>query len=90
MAKNEEMKTEFEVFKDVWNVYKKFYFVTDNNEFWDELVNECGKVRDELEYWDQVINECNKIREKHIDSTLCGKLLLVILEDLEERGKHDD
>ena len=41
MAKNEEMKTEFEVFKDVWNVYKKFYFVTDNNEFWDELVNEC-------------------------------------------------
>lgn len=45
MAKNEEMKTEFEVFKDVWNVYKKFYFVTDNNEFWDELVNECGKVR---------------------------------------------
>ena len=46
MAKNEEMKTEFEVFKDVWNVYKKFYFVTDNNEFWDELVNECGKVRD--------------------------------------------
>ena len=31
MAKNEEMKTEFEVFKDVWNVYKKFYFVTDNN-----------------------------------------------------------
>ncbi|MFQ9485807.1 MAG: hypothetical protein ACLR0J_00055 [Anaerostipes hadrus] len=73
MAKNEEMKTEFEVFKDVWNIYKKFYFVTD-----------------ELEYWDQVINECNKIREKHIDSTLCGKLLLVILEDLEERGKHDD
>ena len=42
MAKNEEMKTEFEVFKDVWNVYKKFYFVTDNNEFWDDLVNECG------------------------------------------------
>ena len=24
MAKNEEMKTEFEVFKDVWNIYKKF------------------------------------------------------------------
>ena len=43
MAKNEEMKTEFEVFKDVWNVYKKFYFVTDNNEFWDELVNECER-----------------------------------------------
>lgn len=73
MAKNEEMKTEFEVFKDVWNIYKKFYFVTD-----------------ELECWDQVIDECNKVREKHIDSTLCGKLLLVILEDLEERGKHND
>ena len=70
MAKNEEMKTEFEVFKDVWNVYKKFYFVTDNNEFWDELVNECGKVRD-----------------KYKNSNLCSRLLMVIIQDLEERGK---
>ncbi|BEG60082.1 hypothetical protein G4916_00900 [Anaerostipes hadrus] len=73
MAKNEEMKTEFNVFKDVWNVYKKFYFVTDNNEFWDELVNECGKVRD-----------------KYKNSNLCSRLLMVIIQDLEERGKNDD
>lgn len=73
MAKNEEMKTEFEVFKDVWNVYKKFYFVTDNNEFWDELVNECGKVRD-----------------KYKNSNLCSRLLMVIIQDLEERSKHID
>lgn len=64
------MKTEFEVFKDVWNVYKKFYFVTDNNEFWDELVNECGKVRD-----------------KYKNSNLCSRLLMVIIQDLEERGR---
>ena len=69
MAKNEEMKTEFEVFKDVWNVYKKFYFVTDNNEFWDER----GKVRD-----------------KYKNSNLCSRLLMVIIQDLEERSKHID
>lgn len=73
MAKNEEMKTEFNIFKDVWNVYKKFYFVTDNNEFCDELVNECGKVRD-----------------KYQNSNLCSRLLMVIIQDLEERGKNDD
>lgn len=32
MAKIEEMKTEFDIFKEVWNIYKKFFFVTDNNE----------------------------------------------------------
>ena len=32
MAKNEEMKTEYEVFKDVWNNYKKFKFVKDELE----------------------------------------------------------
>lgn len=73
MAKNEEMKTEFNIFGDVWKIYKKFYFVTDSEEFWDE-----------------VINECNKVRKKYLDSALCGKLLLVILEDLEERSKHID
>ena len=72
MAKNEEMKTEFNIFKDVWNIYKKFYFVTDNNEFWDELVNECGKVRD-----------------KYKNSNLCGRLLTIIIQDLEERGKKN-
>lgn len=73
MAKKEQMITEFNIFKDVWNVYKKFYFVTDNNEFWDELVNECGKVRD-----------------KYPNSNLCSRLLMVIIQDLEERGKNDD
>lgn len=46
MAKIEEMKTEFEVFKDVWNIYKKFYFVTDELEFWDQVIDECNKVRE--------------------------------------------
>lgn len=45
MAKNEEMKTEFNIFGDVWKIYKKFYFVTDSEEFWDEVINECNKVR---------------------------------------------
>ena len=30
------------------------------------------------------------VRKKYLDSALCGKLLLVILEDLEERSKHID
>ena len=59
--------------KKLWNIYKKFFFVTDNNEFWDELVNECGKVRD-----------------KYKNSNLCSRLLMVIIQDLEERGKNDD
>lgn len=71
MAKNEEMKTEFNIFRDVWEIYKKFYFVPDNEEFWD-----------------QVINDCSKVRAKYLNSNLCGKLLMVIIQDLEERGGH--
>ena len=73
MAKNEEMKTEFDIFKEVWTIYKKFFFVTDNNKFWDELAKECDQVR-----------------SKYPDSNLCGRLLMVIIQDLEERGKNDD
>lgn len=73
MAKNEEMKTEFNVFRDVWKVYKKFFFVTDD-----------------INYWDQVIEECGKIRDKYRGNNLCGRLIMVIIQDLEERGKNID
>ena len=73
MAKNEEMKTEFEVFKGLTVRLDVGIAITGNTEFWDELVNECGKVRD-----------------KYKNSNLCSRLLMVIIQDLEERGKNDD
>lgn len=71
MAKNKEMQTEFNIFRDVWNIYKKFYFVTNDNKFWDQLVNECGKIKD-----------------KYKNSNLCSRLLMIIIQDLEERRKE--
>lgn len=32
----------------------------------------------------------SKVRDKYKNSNLCSRLLMVIIQDLEERGKNDD
>ena len=41
-------------------------------------------------HWDELVNECGKVRDKYKNSNLCSRLLMVIIQDLEERSKHID
>lgn len=44
MATNQEMKIEFNFFRDVWNFFKKFYDVQDTENFWESAVNEAAEI----------------------------------------------
>lgn len=35
---------EFQIFTDVWNFFKKFYEVEDDDAFWDELIEESNQI----------------------------------------------
>lgn len=35
---------EFQIFATVWNFFKKFYEVEDDDAFWDELIEESNQI----------------------------------------------
>lgn len=35
---------EYQIMQDVWKVYKKFYIVTDTEEYWQRMVDEFAEV----------------------------------------------
>lgn len=46
IAKNEDMKTEFSIFTDIWNFFKKFYFIEDNDAFWSSVISEAESINE--------------------------------------------
>ena len=44
MATNEQMKTEFSFFGEVWTLFKKYYEVQDSDSYWDSLIAEADAV----------------------------------------------
>ena len=44
MATNSEMQTEFAFFGEVWQLFKKFYNVEDNDLYWENLVSEASEI----------------------------------------------
>lgn len=46
MATNQEMKIEFDFFRDVWNYFKKFYEVRDDESYWEAAVNEAAEINE--------------------------------------------
>lgn len=44
MATNEQMKTEFSYFGEVWTFFKKYYYVGNTDEFWESVVEEAAAI----------------------------------------------
>lgn len=40
MATNKEMKTEFAYFGEAWTLFKKYYDVREDNNYWDSMFDE--------------------------------------------------
>ena len=38
-ANKEEMQMEFEMFRDIWGMYKTYYHPMDSDEYWEALIN---------------------------------------------------
>lgn len=41
MARNEDMQEEFNLFRDIWILFKKYFGIAMNDELWDAL---CGEA----------------------------------------------
>lgn len=46
MATNEQMKTEFAFFGEVWTFFKKYYFPRPDDSYWENLVSESTKINE--------------------------------------------
>lgn len=44
VATNEEMKTEFAYFGEVWTLFKKYYHVQQEDSYWEKLIEEAGAI----------------------------------------------
>ena len=44
MATNEEMKTEFAYFGEVWTLFKKYYDVQQEPAYWDDLLEDASAI----------------------------------------------
>lgn len=44
MATNEEMKTEFTYFGEVWKLFKKYYDVQQEPAYWDALLEDASAI----------------------------------------------
>lgn len=44
MATNEQMKTEFSYFGEVWTFFKKYYYVGNTDEFWESVIEEAAAI----------------------------------------------
>lgn len=44
MATNEQMKTEFSYFGEVWSFFKKFYEVQEDDYYWNLVVKEAERI----------------------------------------------
>lgn len=44
MATNEEMRTEFAYFGEVWRLFKEYYYAKQEDSYWENLVEDAGKI----------------------------------------------
>lgn len=42
---------DFELMKDLWNIYKEFYIPEDTNEYWTDINNACMKFVKKYDSW---------------------------------------
>lgn len=44
LATNEEMKTEFAYFGEIWKLFKKYYYVRQEYSYWERLIEDAGAI----------------------------------------------
>lgn len=44
MAADEELKAVYNIFTDVWKMYKKYADVRSDDEYWEDVVNETNAL----------------------------------------------
>lgn len=44
MASNEQMKTEFSFFSEVWLFFKRYYEVQNTDSYWDSAIGEANAI----------------------------------------------
>lgn len=50
MATNEQIKTEFAYFGEVWTFFKKYYYVENTDAFWESIVAETAAIHQKYPY----------------------------------------
>lgn len=74
MVRNEDIRREFNMFSDIWKVYKTLLPV--------------GTADDE-KYWDEVLNAVSEIMKKY-PGKFTEDLLLAVVSDLERRCAENE
>ena len=74
MVNNKDIKEEFELFSDIWNMFKK---------------NLPVGTKDNEEYWNGVVFESEEIIRKY-QSELSKRLVFAMIDELEERSKVNE
>jgi len=74
MVKNEDIKQEFELFGDIWRIFKGLLPVGDKND---------------IEYWDTANQAVIEIMHKY-PGEFGKALALAVLDELERRCKKDE
>lgn len=74
MVSNNDIKEEFETFNTVWKFFKEVLPV---------------HSRQDDAYWNDVIEQAGRICEEY-PTELCKDFVLIILNELERRGKEHD
>lgn len=74
MVTNEQMKTEFTLFGEVWTLFKKYFDIRQSEDA----------------RWDVLLEESAAISQKYQNSPLSRDLFMAVMNELERRSKAAD
>jgi hypothetical protein len=72
LATNEEMKTEFAYFGEVWSLFKKYYHVQQEDSYWEKLIKEAGAINQKYQCElckDLILAVMNELERKGVNKT---------------------
>lgn len=52
---NNEMQVEYKLFADIWKFFKSNYYISDNEDYWNNLIDESREV--EKKYKNSLCND---------------------------------
>ena len=70
MADNQEMQVEYNLFADIWKLFKYYYHTEDNKDFWNSLIDSAREI--EKKYKSSLCNDLliaviMELENKHIN-----------------------
>lgn len=55
MADNQEMQVEYNLFSDIWKLFKYYYHTEENQDFWNSLIDSAREI--ERKYKSSLCND---------------------------------